>query len=195
METEEKIYAQYAEWVDDQDRELGYEIKTAESDIAKLIAFIDEADAKVKELGDAIQALDDEIATDEKSLADATALREEQHAEFVKLETDYSESVDALECAIQVMQAQDYSRPQAMMLLQKMATTTPGMKRALAAFLSQGANDDGAPAVSAYKFQSGGIIEVLMTLEKKFKGELDDLQTDESNKAHYYGLEQIHLSD
>merc|ERR1719387_1482429 len=69
------------------------------------------------------------------------------------------------------------------------------MKRALAAFLSEGANDAGAPAVSAYKFQSKGIVEVLEGLLKKFKGELDDLQTDESNKAHYYGLEQIHLSE
>merc|ERR1740127_226276 len=102
METEEKIYAQYAEWVDDQDRELGYEIKTAESDIMKLIAFIDAADSKVKELGDAIQALDNEIAEDEKAKQDATDLRTEQNAEFVKLETDYSESVDALERAIQV---------------------------------------------------------------------------------------------
>merc|ERR1719389_874312 len=70
------------------------------------------------------------------------------------------------------------------------------MKRALAAFLSEGrADDDGAPAVSAYKFQSQGIIAVLEGLLKKFKGELDDLQTDESNKAHYYGLDQIHLAD
>jgi len=195
LEAEEKTYAAYAEWVDDQERELGYEIKTAESDIKKLIAFIDAADSKVKELGDAIQALDNEIAEDEKAKQDATDLRTEQNAEFVKLETDYSESVDALERAIQVMQAQDYSRPEAMMLLQKMATTTPGMKRALAAFLSQGESDEGAPAVSAYKFQSKGIVEVLETLLKKFKGELDDLQTDESNKQHYYSLEQIHLSE
>merc|ERR1719181_1276845 len=61
-----------------------------------------------------------------------------------------------------------------MMLLQKMATTTPGMRRVLAAFLSEGSRQP---------------------IEKKFKGELSDLQTDESNKKHYYDLEQIHLSD
>merc|ERR1719436_653156 len=82
-----------------------------------------------------------------------------------------------------------------MLLLQNMAKTTPGMRRVLAAFLYQGGRGDGAPAVAAYEFQSKSILDLLGTLEKKFKGELDDLQKDEANKAHYYALEQIHLSD
>jgi hypothetical protein len=200
MATEEKIYAEYAEWVDDQTKDLNFEIETGANSIKALIAFIDEADSKVAELGDAIQALDDEIASLEKAKADSTALRTEQNTEFLALEKDFSESVDALERAIQVLSAQDYSRPQAMMLLQKMAKTTPGMRRVLAAYLSEGQGqpinkETGSPATAAYEFQSSSIVQTLETLEKKFKTELSDLQTDESNKKHYYDLEQIHLSD
>jgi hypothetical protein len=195
MATEAKVYAEYAEWVDDQTKDLNFEIETGASNIKSLIAFIEDADAKVAALGDAIAALDDQIASLEKAKADSTALRTEQNTEFVAMETDLSESIDALERAIQVLSAQAYSRPQALMLLQKLAKTKPGMRRVLAAFLSEGTRGDGAPAVAAYEFQSGGIVAVLEGLDKKFKGELSDLQTDESNKKHYYDLEQIHLSD
>jgi hypothetical protein len=111
------------------------------------------------------------------------------------IQADYAESVDALGRAIQEMSKQDYSRPQAEMLLQQLAKTTPGMQRVLAAFLQEGTQQDGAPAVAAYEFQSGGIIAVLEGLEKKFKEELDDVESQDSNEAHNYDLEMIHLSN
>merc|ERR1719388_388862 len=53
----------------------------------------------------------------------------------------------------------------------------------------------GAPAVAAYEFQSGGIIEMLEKLKKKFKAELDTVETEEANKAHAYDLEMLHLGN
>jgi DNA repair exonuclease SbcCD ATPase subunit len=103
--------------------------------------------------------------------------------------------VDALGRAIQVLSKQDYDRPQAEMLLQQLAKTTPGMQRVLAAFLQESAKSDGAPAVAAYEFQSGGIVQILEGLEKKFQKELDDVESEEANKQHAYDLEVLHLSD
>jgi len=196
-EEEAKTYATYKEWVSDRSRELGFEIKTGESTITELIAFIDKSDADVAKLTDEIAALDADISRMEAEKKDATAVREEENAEFLKVEKDYSESVDALGRAIQVVGAQQYSRPQAMMLLQKMAKNgTPGMHRVLAAALIQeDSTEDGAPAVAAYESQGGGVLKMLEGLEEKFKGELSALQEEESNKAHYYDLEMIHLSD
>jgi len=122
-------------------------------------------------------------------------VRGKEHAEYVKVSTDYAESVDALERAIQTLTVQAYNRPQAEMLLQQMAKTTPGMTRVLAAFFQEKERQDGAPAVAAYDFQSSSIIELLEGILKKFKGELADVEEDESNQAHYYDLEIIHLSD
>jgi len=195
MDEEQKIFHEYTQWVDDRTTDLGFEIKTGESTIEELIAFIEKSDNKVAELATAIGKLEDDIARLDAEKKDATAVRDKEHAEYMKVSTDYAESVDALERAIQVLTSQAYDRPQAEMLLQQMAKTTPGMTRVLAAFLQQKAAQDGAPAVDAYEFQSQGIIEMLEGLEKKFKKELADVEEDEANQAHYYELEMIHLTD
>merc|ERR1719487_914867 len=75
------------------------------------------------------------------------------------------------------------------------------MRRVLAAFLEeQSANADevavaGPPKVAAYESQSGGIVEMLEKLLKKFKKELADCEEEEANKAHNYDLEMLHLSN
>merc|ERR1719359_227769 len=92
-----------------------------------------------------------DIATLEDEKATATKIREEEKAEFLKVEQDHAESVDALERAIQVLGAEDYSRGQASSLLQKMARKKPALRVALASFLQQQVSEDAAPAVSAYE--------------------------------------------
>merc|ERR1719375_2914778 len=79
-----------------------------------------------------------------------------------------------------------------------MASTTPGMRRVLASFLQSSGKEEnlrGGPAVAAYEFQSGGIVKLLEDFLKKFKGELEDVETQESNQAHNYDNEMIHMSN
>merc|ERR1719387_3254204 len=63
MDEEQKTYRAYTEWVDDQSTQLGFEIKTAKSDIEELLAFIAKADSDVATLSDSISELETEIAT------------------------------------------------------------------------------------------------------------------------------------
>merc|ERR1719162_2682407 len=196
LQEEGKTYAAYSEWVSDQERKLGFEIKTAKSDSEKLLAAIAEADSSVKKLGDQIKELDVETSTAEQEKQAATELRAKQHAEYVEISTDYSESVDALARAIQTMESKNYDVPQAMALMQSMAASKPGMRRVLAAFLQEKeARAQGGPEVAAYEFQSGGIIALLEKFSKKFKDELAEVESAESNQAHNFDLEMIHLSD
>jgi hypothetical protein len=196
LQEEGKTYAAYAEWVSDQETKLGFEIKTAKSDIEKLLAGIAKADSSVKKLGDSIGELDVETSTAEQEKQAATELRAKQHAEYVEISTDYSESVDALSRAIQTMESKNYDVPQAMALMQTMAASKPGMRRVLAAFLQEKEDRaQGGPAVAAYEFQSGGIVALLEKFQKKFKGELAEVEEQESNQAHNFDLEMIHLSD
>lgn len=194
MDTEQKTYAEYKEWVDDRRQALGFEIKTAKATIEKLTAFASQADEKVASLSDEISTLDDDIArlTGEKN--DATKERKMENDKYVKVQQDYSESVDALDRAIQTMSAQDYDRSQAEMLLQRMSTTK-GMRRVMAALVQERARGDGAPAVSAYEFQSSNILKTLESLLGKFKEELDVVESEEAEQAHNYDLTMIHLSD
>jgi len=196
LQEEGKTYAVYAEWVSDQETQLGFEIKTAKSDSEKLLSAIAVADSSVKKLGDQIKELDGETSTAEQEKQAATEMRAKQHAEYVEISTDYSESVDALSRAIQTMESKNYDVPQAMALMQSMAASKPAMRRVLAAFLQEKeARAQGGPAVAAYEFQSGGIIALLEKFSKKFKDELAQVEEEESNQAHNFDLELIHLSD
>jgi|Transcript_49796 chromosome segregation ATPase len=198
MAEEAKTYASYKEWVSDTSTELGFEIKTGKSDIEKYTAEAAKADSDVDELSSAISKLENELGTIEGEKKETTEVRESQHAEYVTMSTDYSESVAALEGAIQTLAAKDYDVPQAAALLQKMAATKPGMRRVVAAFMQETQRQEssrGGPAVAAYEFQSGGIVALLEKLLAKFKNELDDVETEESNQAHNYDLEMIQLSD
>jgi hypothetical protein len=195
MEEEAKVQATYSEWVDDQSKEYGFQIQTAESKIEELTAFIDKAESDVATLADEIADLDADIARLEGEKADATAIRTAEKDEFLKIETDYSESVDALGRAIQVVSSSQGARPQMLLQLQRMAKTTPGMQRVLAAFDQQQGEETGAPASAAYESQGGGVVAMLEGLLEKFKGELSAAQEEESNKAHDFDLTVIHLSD
>jgi len=197
MEAEQKIYAEYKEWVSDRTTELSFEIKTAEADIERLAAFAEKADNKVAQLGEAIAGLDGDLSRLTAEKKDTTNVRSSEHAEYTKMSQDYSESVDALTRAIQILSQESYDRPQAEALLQRMATEgSPAMRRALTAALPQEeVSQDGAPSVAAYKFQSSSILELLDRLLTKFKTQLDDAETQESNQVHYYDLELLHLSD
>merc|ERR1719517_146906 len=62
MDEEQKIFHEYTSWVDDRTTDLGFEIKTGESTIEELIAFIEKSDNKVAELATAIGKLEDDIA-------------------------------------------------------------------------------------------------------------------------------------
>lgn len=192
---EKLVYGEYKAWVNDQTAQLGFEIKTAETNIDKLFATIEKQDSLAQQFEQKMKELDGDIASFSSEKEDATAKREQEHTEYLKVSEDYSESVDALERAIQTLQSQSYSRPQAEQLLQRMSRTVRGMPRVLAAFLQNRDDELGAPAAAAYEFQSGGIVEVLEDLLNKFKGELADVEERESNSAHSYNLLELHLSD
>jgi len=194
---EKKVFADYSEWVDDETTKLSQEIQTGKSTISKLTAFIEKAESDVDQLRSGISKLDGEIATNEADKKAALALREEEHAEYVKVSSDYQESVDALAMAIQTLKNQNYDRPQAMLQLQKMAGNVKGMRHVLAALLEEDSQTQthGAPDVAAYEFQSGGIIEVLEKLQDKFQKELAETENAEANAAHAHDLEVLHLSN
>jgi len=196
MKMEKEIFASYSVWVDDRSTDLEQEITTATSRIEQLVAFIDKAESDVSLLGSEMSKLDGELNEASANKASLAKQREAEHAEFLEAQQDYSDSVDALERAIQTLKAQAYDRPQAELLLQKMAGKVKGMRRVLAAFLEEkDVQARGAPAVAAYGFQSDSIVALLEKLLKKFKSELNDLESSESNSAHAHDLEALHLSN
>merc|ERR1719428_548694 len=196
MEEEAKVFKEYSEWVDDETFKFESEIKTEKAEIDDLVAFIEESSNTIEGLAADIEELEAEIATLEADKKAATAIREKEKAEYLVVSADYKESLAAIAQAIQVLEAQPKSTAQAMMLLQRMAVTVPGMRRVLGAFLQERSEvQRGAPAVAAYENQSGGIIEMLEGLQSKFQEELDSVNTEEANKAHAYDLSVLSMTD
>lgn len=196
---EAKIMAGYDEWVDDENTRLNQNIKFAADEIDKLTAFITKTDDDVKKLGQEIKELDDLIAQKESELAEATKIREGENAEYVTASTDLGESVDALGRAIDALKTQEGSTPQAaMMLLQRMAVSTPGMPAVLAA-LQEGSqardSDSGAPDVAAYESQSGGIVEMMEGLLDKFEKQLAEVESRETSAERNFDMNKVQLTD
>jgi len=198
LAVEKMVFADYTEWVDDETTKLGFEVKTGKSSISKLTATIDKAESDISGLKSAIGKLDAELGTMEGEKKSITAQRTEEHAEYVTVAADYQESVDALGIAIQTLKNQDVSRPQAMLQLQKMAVKMQGMRHVLAALLETGESKEvahGGPEVAAYEFQSGGIVAVLEKLQDKFQKQLAETESAESNQAHSFDMEALHLDN
>lgn len=198
LKVEEKVYADYSKFVRSQTRELSYEIKTAKASIEKLIAFITKADADVAKLKKDIAANDAEAGTLEADQKEATAARTAAKDKFLAEQSDYSESLYALDRAIQSLKSQEADRPQAMVLLQGMTKSVSGMRRVLASLAlaeTEQSRADGAPAVNAYEFQSSNIVDMLSGLKDNFRKELADLEKEEANSAHAYDMEMVHLTN
>merc|ERR1719159_1191146 len=197
---EKMIFEDYEEWVDDQTILTNQEITTAKTLIDKLTAEIDKATSDITNLNADIDELDGEIAAWEKDQKAATELRSSENAEYMKVQADYSESIDAIARAIMVLGQQNVDYKQAAALLEETSAVLPRARQVLHALIQensihQKASSDGAPAVAAYEFQSGGIIEMLKKLKKKFKEELSQVETAEANEAHAYDLEMLHLGN
>merc|ERR1719310_2319628 len=195
MKAEEVTFSAYSQWCDNQDRIKKKEIAEANEKIEKLNAEIAKATADIEALTARILELDEDIGRWNKDKKSASTIREKEKADFTATLQDYSESLDALERAINVLKKQSADKPQAELMqsllqvraLRLVPTETKG---ALASFLQQDpAATYSAPEANAYEFQSGGIVDMLEKLKGQFKKQKLDLQDEELNAVH--GFEGI----
>jgi len=194
LDEEVSVFKTYTKWMEKRIQELGFEMTTEKSLIEKLTATIEKLSTDSSTLSKEIAELDDSIATAEADKKESTEIREKQHSIYLTSSKDLSESVDALKRAIETLSAQDYDRPEAEMLLQKMAKATPPLRQVVA-LLEEKQQSAGAPAVASYKFQSSTILQVLEDLLDKFKAQLSEVEEAESNEAHEFDVEKLHLTN
>merc|ERR1719313_787906 len=81
-ESEAKAYKEYVEWCDDASANLKYEIKTGEAKKEELQATITKSAADIEASNDKIEDLASSLASDEKELKEATAVRAKENADF-----------------------------------------------------------------------------------------------------------------
>lgn len=192
---EEVQYAAYKQFCDDTTVEKTRSIKEAEDHIGVLKADIAKYVAHAAKLTEEIAVHDEDISVWAGDMKSATAVRDMENADYKAMDKDYSESIDALQRAIQVLKKQAYDRPQASLVqiskLKTLSLIPDNAKKAIDLFLAQGLQSEDpviAPEATGYDFQSTGIIEMLEKLLDKFTDELTKLQQTEMTSKHEYDL-------
>jgi len=214
-EAAQKVYDEFAEWCEDESKNLQFEIKTGKSQAEDLQSTIEKQVSDIKAGEDAIEELAKKIATAEEDLKAATEIREKEHGDFLAIEAELVDTVDALERAIGILEREmaktggaaflQLSKANDIVAALKLLVQSAGISSSdgarLTAFLqSQQENGDddaelGAPAPDAYKSKSGGIVDVLNDLLADAEGQLEDARKKESNLQNNYEMLKLELED
>merc|ERR1719231_579404 len=209
-EAEAKAFKEYFEWCDDVSKNTGFEIKTAKASKEKLEAKIGQLSSDISTGTSKIEDLTEAISAAEKELAEATAVREKEEADFKAEEAELVDGVDTLGRAIGILEREAAKNPAAFAqidttnlqsltqaigtVIDAAAFSSNDRKKLLAMVQSNTDDDDsdsGAPAAASYKNKSGGIIDVLEDMKEKAEGELSDLRKAESaSKQNFMMLKQ-----
>jgi len=209
---EEQVqFAAYKQFCDDTTVEKTRAIKEAAEQIEKLSADIQKYEADAEKLTKEIAEHDEDISVWEGDIKAATKVREIENTDYTATHKDYSESIDALGRAINVLKKSSGDKKQAGAALMEVSAFLPKeAQRAVMVFLQQRddhhdensdyasqlrqdgeaflSTDLGAPQANAYEFQSQGIIDMLQKLLDKFEGELDTLEKEETNARHAFEM-------
>jgi len=214
-EAAQKVYDEFAEWCEEESKNLQFEIKTGKAQAEELSATIEKAVSDIKAGEEAIEELAKKVATAEADLKAATEIREKEHGEFLAVEAELVDTVDALERAIGILEREMAKTGgaaflqlknadnvvAALKLLVQSASISSSDGARLTAFLQsqqESADSDeelGAPDPAVYKSKAGGIVDVLNDLLADAEGQLEDARKKESNLQNNYEMLKLELED
>jgi len=214
-EAAQKAYDEFAEWCEEESKNLQFAIKTGKAEAEELSAVIAQAESDIKGCDMQIEQLSATLSTDEADLSAATQIRDQEHGLFITEEADLVDTVDILERAIGILEREMAKHPGAALVqLQKVNDLASALKALVGVSaistgdaskltsLLQGEThattleeDMGAPDPAAYKGQSGGIIEVLTDLLDKAQDQLADVRKKEVDNQHNYDVLKVELDD
>merc|ERR1719428_1686201 len=213
-EAAQKVYDEFAEWCEEESKNLQFEIKTGKSQVEDLTSTIEKAVSDIKAGEEKIEELAKKIATAQADLKAATEIRDKEHSDFLAIEADLVDTVDALESAIGLLEREMAKTGGAFLQLKNADNIVAALKvlvqsasisssdgARLTAFLQSqqesGDNDAefGAPDPAVYKSKSGGIVDVLNDLLADAEGQLEDARKKESNQQNNYEMLKLELED
>jgi len=191
--TEEVQFATFQQWCTGVQTERKRSIEEEAAQIVQLNADIDQATAEAGVLGEEITELDGTIAQVEAEVANATAVRKTERTDYEATHQDYSESIDAIGRAIQVLGSKTADVAQSLLQVRRSLADamSPHEKSIIDSLL--GVNQ--APKANAYENQSGGVIAILEKLLGKFKDEKLSLEKAELAARGNYEVLMQRLTD
>merc|ERR1719310_1227535 len=192
-------FAKYKAFCEATSKEKASNIASAKDAIEQLKADAQKAEADAMVLTKEIADLGTDIDgwTGEKE--EALAIRAKEHADFVVVHTDYTDAMDAVERALQVLKGgpgQSFAQVRESLLQLSTFNAVPShTQKSLAAYLKDADPDmslleEGSVLKRArqqpktYESSSGGVIDMVKKLGDKFKAERYELEKEEAKKQH-----------
>jgi len=208
-EDEEVRMASFSTWCDNTISSKNTAITKSKAALDQLAADIEKSASDAAAAAKAIEGLEKDIAMYEADKKEATEVRAQAHADFKATHADYSESIDAIERALQVIKAgpQGQALAQTSLLeLSNLPKIPAHAKQVITAFLQQGGEPMSAlmqdaqemvaaPEAAAFEGSSGGIVQMISDLEAKFNDERDDLEKKEADERHSFDMMAQELTD
>jgi len=184
---EQVAFAAFNQFCDSTTKEKQDSIKEADEHIEMLKADIQKFEADVDRLEDELEQHHSDVAGWEEDEKDAAGVRQAERGNYTALHEDYTQSVEALTQAIRTLKQQNYDRPGAASLLERVRYLNhvpPMAQRTIEAFLAEDDFQPEAPTANAYEFKSGDIITMLESLKDKFTEERRELEKEEMSRRH-----------
>jgi len=213
-EESQKVFDEFTEFCEDRSRNLAFEIKTGKAQVAELQATIEKAESSIGALGTQIEDHAAAISSDEKDLAAATKVREEEAADFAASSKELTEVIDALDRAIGLIEREMNKGGASMMqiksaknladafkvMVQASVFSSADASRLTALVQSSSTDDDddasmGAPDAAVYESHSGSIVDTLQGLLDKAQGQLGDAQKKEATSKNNFEMLKQSLDD
>jgi len=181
--TEAETYDKFACFCKDKTNTKVDDIDTKETNVATLTADAAALEANIAQYGLDIKSLNVELDQLEKSLQDATEIRENEHAVYEVGFADMAKATEQLTAAIEHIKGSKTGLAEVKVTVQKTVAMAKALnmsvrnKKAITAFLG----DTQMPEIPEedYTFKSGGIIGTLEDLLTKFKARKDELASEE----------------
>jgi hypothetical protein len=174
---EEVMYTKYkqASYVHDL-TEKKEDLKAAKAEIERLTAEYDAHTAAAEKLDASVVAREEAVTEMQGKLAEALTARTEENGLFKTNEQDLTETVAACNEVLTTLTGD----ARGLALAQATKTMSPKAQEMYTNLMTQ------TPEGDAYRAKSGGVIELVKELQKKFKTELAEAQEEEAEALHAY---------
>merc|ERR1719506_1018526 len=174
---DEEIYEKMSCWCEVNDKEKTASIAAAERAIDQLTSTIEEKTALSAQLKGEIEGLEAEMEKAKEAIETATAMREEEKAEFTAEEKELIDTVDALTRAVEVL-GKHHSFLQVEATLKKMNLGRMEVMKAKALALLKAPTGG---AAKSYNSRSGEIFGILQQMKETFEQDLSKEQQQEKD--------------
>mmetsp|Transcript_110875 Transcript_110875/g.203140 ORF Transcript_110875/g.203140 Transcript_110875/m.203140 type:complete len:675 (+) Transcript_110875:68-2092(+) len=198
MAEEQVEFSKFSTWCAESNAASEKSIAQSAASIEQLSADIAKATSDAAVLAEEISETEATIDATKAKVAELTAERNKANGIYTATHADFSESIDAITRAIQVLKAKEADIPQkALLQVQSLPRLPVHAKAALASFLAlKSSSQEGAPEANAYEFQSTSVVELLEKLKAQFIDQLNALEKEEmSSKANFEMLMQQMTDD